>query len=117
MYIYIYVYIYICIYICIYIYMYIYICIYIYMIVCLVRAYSVYIHPAPFVRDAIFPYCMLLGSVHCCSRDKTSKTERLNSVGSQQGLEHGEERGAQLSRRKLIISVLRDTAANGQCIY
>ena len=78
----------------------------------MVRAYSVYIHPAPFMRDAIF---MLLGSVHCCSRDKTSKTERLNSVGSQQGLEHGEERGAQLSRRKLIISVLRDTAANGEC--
>ena len=83
--------------------------------VCLVRAYSVYIHPAPFVRDAIFPYCVLLGSVHCCSRDKTSKTERLNSVGSQQGLEHGEEREAQLSRRKLIISVLRDTAAKGEC--
>ena len=27
-----------------------YICIYIYMYVCLIRAYSVYIHPAPFVR-------------------------------------------------------------------
>ena len=48
----------------------------IYMYICLVRTYSVYIHPAPFVRDAIFPCCML---VHCCSRDKTSKTERLNS--------------------------------------
>ena len=31
----------------------------IYMYVCLVRAYSVYIHPAPFVRDAMFLHCML----------------------------------------------------------
>ena len=44
------------IYIYIYIYLYIYLFIYIYM----VRAYSVYIHPAPFVRDAIFPHCMLV---------------------------------------------------------
>ena len=50
-----------------YTYMYIYIYIYIYMyicIICLVRAYSVYtgmyIHPAPFVRDAIFPHRMLV---------------------------------------------------------
>ena len=26
----------------------------------MVRAYSVYIHPAPFVRDAIFPHCKLV---------------------------------------------------------
>ena len=65
---------------CIYIYVYIY--------VCLVRAYSVYTHPAPFVRDAIFPHGMLMHVDHCCSRDKTSRAERLNSV-------------------------LRDTAANG----
>ena len=32
-------------------------CLYIY--VCLVLTFSVYIHHAPFVRDAIFPYCML----------------------------------------------------------
>ena len=32
------------------------ICLYIYM----VRTYSVNIHPAPFVRDAIFPHCMLV---------------------------------------------------------
>ena len=58
---------------------YIYICIYICIYVCLVRAYSVYIHPAPFVRDAIFPHCMLIHVDHCCSRDKTSRIERLNS--------------------------------------
>ena len=50
-------------------------CIYIYM----VRAYSVYTHPAPFVRDAIFPHCMLMDVDHCCSREKTSRAERLNS--------------------------------------
>ena len=48
-----------------------------YIYICLVRTYSVYIHPAPFVHDAIFPYCMHIN--HCCSRDKTSRTERLNS--------------------------------------
>ena len=39
--------------------------------------YTIYIHPAPFVRDAIFPHCMLVhGSCnHCCSSDKTSKIE------------------------------------------
>ena len=41
-------------------------------------AYSVYIYTAPFVRDAIFPHCMLV-HVTSCSRDKTSRTERLNS--------------------------------------
>ena len=59
--------------ICLYIYIFIYI--YIYM----VRAYSVYTHPAPFVRDAIFPHCMLMHVDHCCSREKTSRAERLNS--------------------------------------
>ena len=52
------------------------------MYVCLVRAYSVYIHPAPFVRDAIFLHCML-GDVTTVvlktTRDKASRTERLNS--------------------------------------
>ena len=48
-----------------------YICIYICIYVCLVRAYSVYTHPAPFVRDAIFPHCMLMHVDHCCSREKT----------------------------------------------
>ena len=47
--------------------------------VCLVRTYSVYIHPAPFVRDAIFLYCTLVHVNHCCSGDKTGRTERLNS--------------------------------------
>ena len=32
----------------------------IYLYVYMVRAYSVYIHPAPFVRDAIFPHCKLV---------------------------------------------------------
>ena len=58
---------------CLYIYVYI-LCIYIY--VCLVREYS---HPAPFVRNAIFPHCMLMHVDHCCSREKTSRAERLNS--------------------------------------
>ena len=41
---------------CLYVYMYIYICIYIYMFgTCVFR---IYIHPAPFVRDAIFPHCL-----------------------------------------------------------
>ena len=53
--------------------------IYIYMYICLVRTYSVYIHPAPFVRDAIFPHCMLIHVDHRCSRDETSRIERLNS--------------------------------------
>ena len=54
----------------------IYVYIYIYIYVCLVHTYSVYIYPAPFVRDEIFPCCTL---VHCCSRDKTRRTEWLNS--------------------------------------
>ena len=63
--------------------------------------FRIYIHPAPFVRDAIFPHCML---VHCCSREKTNRTE------------NGEEREALLPTRRLIIDVLRDTAANGECM-
>ena len=42
--------------ICLFIYLYIYIFIYIYGM-CVFR---IYIHPAPFVRDAIFPHCMLV---------------------------------------------------------
>ena len=52
---------------------------------------------------------------HCCSRD-TSRTERLNS-GNQHNrdLKNGEEREARLARRRLIVNMLRDTAANGEC--
>ena len=32
----------------------------VYLYIYMVRTYSVYIHPAPFVRDAIFPHCMLV---------------------------------------------------------
>ena len=39
-----------CLYICLFIYIYIY-------GTCVFR---IYIHPAPFVRDAIFPHCMLV---------------------------------------------------------
>ena len=46
----------ICIYICIYVYIYVYIYIYVWS----VRIPYIYIHPAPFVRDAIFPHCMLV---------------------------------------------------------
>ena len=45
--------------ICLYIYIYIYIFIYIYG-TCVFR---IYIHPAPFVRDAIFPHCMLVHEI------------------------------------------------------
>ena len=42
------------------------------------------IHSALFVRDTIFPHCTLVHvASHSCSRDKTSKTERLNSQGNQ----------------------------------
>ena len=56
-------------------------CLYIY--VCLVRAYSVYIHPAPFLRDAIFPHCMLVRVI----AHETRLARRLSS-----GLENSEER-------------------------
>ena len=95
-----------------------YIYIYVYIYVCMFGTYGfrIYIHPAPFVRDAIFPYCMLVHVSHCCSRDKTSRTERLNS-GNQRNrnLKTGEEREALLPRWRLIIDMLRDTAANGEC--
>ena len=48
----------------------------------------------------------------CCSRDKTSRTERLNQRNRNLH-ENGEEREALLPRRRLIIDVLRDTGANG----
>ena len=41
-----------------------------------------YMHSALFVRDAIFPHCILGSCITACSRDKTrkaSRTERLNS--------------------------------------
>ena len=43
---------------------------------------SVYLHPAPFVCNAIFPYCMLVNVntvAQDSSRDRTSRTEKLNS--------------------------------------
>ena len=48
----------ICLYIYIYIYIFIYLFIYIYIYIWYVRI--PYIHPAPFVRDAIFLHCMLV---------------------------------------------------------
>ena len=82
-----------------------------YIYICLVRAYSVYIHPAPFVRNTIFPHCMLT---------TVAQETRLVRQAEQweptlQGLENGEERKARLARWRLIINVLRDTTANGEC--
>ena len=54
------------------IYMYIYI--YVYM----VRAYSVYIYILPHLC-AMQYFHIACNRWHCCSRDKTSRTERLNS--------------------------------------
>ena len=71
----------------------------------MVRAYSVYTFCpicALFVRDAIFPQCTLVHvASHSCSRDKTRKTEWLNSQGNQRNrdLKNGEEKGGTISRR------------------
>ena len=81
----------------------------------MVRAYSVYMHPAPFVRDAIFPHCMLIHVDHCCSRDKTSRIERLNSENQRNRDLKTVRKGRLEARRRLIINVLRDTDANGEC--
>ena len=56
-----------------------------------------YVHSALFVRDAISRHCTLVHvASHSRSRDKTSKTERLNSHAgepTQLGLENSEEMG------------------------
>ena len=44
-----------------------YICIYVYMYIWYIHE-SVYLHPAPFACDAIFPYCVLVNVNHCCTR-------------------------------------------------
>ena len=80
-------------------------CLYIYLFIYMVRAHSVYIHPAPFVRDAIFPHCML---VHVT-------TERLNTGDQRNRDLNGEEREARLARWRLIINMLHNTAAYGEC--
>ena len=73
-----------------------------------------YMHSALFVRDAIFPHCILGSCITACSRDKTRKAEQWEST--QQGFENGEEREALLARRRLIIDgVLRDSATSGEC--
>ena len=80
----------------------------------MVRAYSVYIHPAPFVRDAIFPHCMLICN-HCCAQDKTNRTERLNSGNQRNRNLKTVRKGRLVPRQRLIIDMLHDTAANGEC--
>ena len=73
-----------------------------------------YMHSALFVRDAIFPHCILGSCITACSRDKTRKAEQWESM--QQGFENGEEREALLARPRLIIDgVLRDSATSGEC--
>ena len=87
--------------------------IYIYIYIWYVRI--PYMHSALFVRDAIFPHCILGSCITACSRDKTRKAEQWEST--QQGLENGEEREALLARPRLIIDgVLRDSATgSAQC--
>ena len=46
--------------ICLYIYIYIYLFIYLFIYIYIWYVRIPYIHPAPFVRDAIFPHCMLV---------------------------------------------------------
>ena len=52
--------------------------IYVYICICLVRAYSVYIYILPHLC-AMQYFHIDCNHWHCCSRDKTSRTERLNS--------------------------------------
>ena len=64
--------------ICLYIYIYIYIFIYLYIYIYVVRTYSVYTSCPICARCNIST--LHIGSCnHCCSREKTSRTERLNS--------------------------------------
>ena len=60
--------------ICLYIYIFIYIFIYIYM----VRTYSVYTS-CPICARCKISTLHVCSCNHCCSREKTSRTERLNS--------------------------------------
>ena len=83
--------------------------VYVYIYVWYVRIPYIYILPHLCAMQYFHIACWFT-----VARDKTSKTERLNG-GMQQGLENGEEKGAQLARRRFIINVLRDTAANGEC--
>ena len=74
-------------------------------------------HSALFVRDAIFPHCILGSCITACSRDKTRKAEQWEST--QQGFENGEEREALLARPRLIIDgrcfVTLPPAGSAQC--
>ena len=96
--------------------LYIYVYIYVYLFgTCVFR---IYIHPASFVRDAIFPYCMLVHVNHCCSRDKTSRTERLNS-GNQRNrnLKTGEEREALLPRWGWLLTCCVTLPGSAGSVY
>ena len=91
---------------CLYIYIYIYIYIWYVRIP--------YMHSALFVRDTMFPQCILGSCITACSRDKTRKAEQWEST--QQGFENGEGREALLARPRLIIDdVLRDSVTSGEC--
>ena len=90
-------------------------CLYIYIYIWYVR--MPYMHSALFVRDAIFPHCILGSCITACSRDKTRKAEQWEST--QQGFENGEEREALLVRPRLIIDgacfVTLPPAGSAQC--
>ena len=58
----------ICIYICIYIYMYLYM-----FGTCVFR---IYIHPALFVRDAIFPHCLQPLALHVAQETRLAEQKR-----------------------------------------
>ena len=64
-----------------------------------------YIHPALFVRDAIFPHCTL---IYVEIRLAAQKAEQWEST--QQGLENGEEREARLARRRPIIDLVHSNS-------
>ena len=60
-----------------------------------------YIRSALFVHNAIFPHCTLVHAAsQSCSRDKTRKTERLDSQGNQRNrdLKNGDEKGGMISK-------------------
>ena len=78
--------------------------IYIYIYVWYVRIPYIY----------ILPHLCTMQYFHiaCCSRDKTSRTERLN-CGNQRSRDLKTVRNGRHER--LIVNVLLDTAANGEC--
>ena len=45
---------------CLYIYIYIYIYVYLYIYIYGMCVFRIYIHPVPFVHNAIFPHCLLV---------------------------------------------------------